>query len=333
MNSGPVLRVFINGFAMKAITYSDSPEILSYAEVEKPTPGDDEVLLKVRAASVNPADWRIAFAPPDFRSILFAVLKFKVRRPGLDVAGCVEAVGRNVNALKPGDAVFGAAHGAFAEYACASPAKLALKPENVTFEQAASVAVAGTTALQGLREHGKLQPGQNVLINGAAGGVGTFAVQIAKVLGAEVAGVCSTRNVNMIRSLGATRVIDYSHEDFTTRPERYDLLLDNVGNHSFSASRRILKPNGRYIMAGGPKKAWQIAARSVKAMAISRFDRNVVMFMAKVGTADLVTIGEFISSGKITPVIDQRYTLSEAPQAMSYAAQGHARGKVLIVFG
>src|SRR5713101_5438803 len=238
---------------MKAIVYHEygSPDMLECEEIENPVPKDDEVLVKVRAASVNPIDWRLMKGEPRAFRIVPRLLKMPIGRPGVDAAGEVEAVGKNVTQFKPGDEVFGACRGAFAEYACTAASKLAMKPDNVTFEQAASVFVAGLTALQGLRDKGKIFAGSKVLINGAAGGVGTFAVQIAKSLGAHVTGVCSTRNLEMVRSIGADEVIDYTQNDFTTSNHRYDLILECVGNHSFSACRRVLNTAGRCVMVGG----------------------------------------------------------------------------------
>ncbi len=321
---------------MKAIVYSDygSPDVLKCEEIEKPTAGDNEVLIRVRAASVNPADWRLMRGSPYIVRMLFGLRKptaSRPGRPGVDVAGQVEAVGRTVTQFKPGDEVFGSCRGAFAEYACTSEQKLAMKPDNVTFEQAASVPVAALTALQGLRDKGHIQPGQKVLINGAAGGVGTFAVQIAKWFGAEVTGVCSTRNVEMVRSIGADRVIDYTQEDFTKSGRRYDLILDNVGNHSLSACRRVLNPKGIFVIAGGPKKGWIILLRALKALVLSRFvSHKMFLFIARINTTDLTIMGELMAAGKVTPVIDRRYRLSEVPEAIRYLEEGHARGKVVI---
>jgi NADPH:quinone reductase-like Zn-dependent oxidoreductase len=321
---------------MKAIVYHryGSPDVLKCEEIEKPTPGDDEVLIRVRAASVNPADWRLMRGSPYIVRMLFGLSKPSITRPGrpgADVAGQVEAVGRTVTQFKPGDEVFGSCRGAFAEYACTSESKLAVKPDNVTFEQAASVPVAALTALQGLRDKGHIQPGQKVLINGAAGGVGTFAVQIAKRFGADVTGVCSTRNVEMVRSLGADRVIDYTRDDFTRNGQRYDLILDNVGNHSLSACRRVLNPKGVLVIAGGPKKGWIVLLRALKALVLSRFvSHKMFLFIARINTTDLTTMGELMEGGKVTPVIDRRYRLSEVPEAIRYLEEGHARGKVVI---
>ncbi|HEX7183678.1 MAG TPA: NAD(P)-dependent alcohol dehydrogenase [Thermoanaerobaculia bacterium] len=301
---------------MKAITYSShgSPAAFRCEEIAKPTAGDNDVLIAVRAASVNPLDWRL-----------------KASRPGRDVAGQVEAVGRNITRFKPGDEVFGTCPGAFAEYACASESALAMKPANVTFEQAASVPVAALTALQGLRDKGQVQPGQKVLINGAAGGVGTFAVQIAKSFGAEVTGVCSTRNVEMVRSIGADRVIDYTQEDFTEDEQRYDLILDCVGNRPLSACRRVLNPPGKCVMVGGPKEIRILLTRLLKAFLWSRFVRQkFVLFIARGNQEDLTILRDLMAAGKVTPVIDRSYRLSEAPEAIQYLEEGHARGKVVI---
>ena len=320
---------------MKAIVYDNTgpPGALKLEDIEKPTAGDDEVLIKVRAASVNPFDSHL-LRHPFLRRILSALSKRKSTRPGRDVAGQVEAVGRNVTQFKPGDAVFGLCGGAFAEYACTSQSALVMKPDNVSFEQAASVPLAGLTALQGLRDKGKIQPGQKVLINGAAGGVGTFAVQIAKSFGAEVTGVCSTRNVEMVRSIGADHVIDYSGEDFTKSGQHYDLIFDLVSNHSFSARRRVLKSRGIYIGAGIVGlggSAIRLLTHLITDLMFSRFvSQKFVTLTAQLSKEDLGTIGELIEAGKVTPVIDRCYSLSEALEAIRYVEQGHARGKVVI---
>jgi NADPH:quinone reductase-like Zn-dependent oxidoreductase len=238
-----------------------------------------------------------------------------------------------VTQFKLGDAVFGLCKGAFAEYACALEAKLVRKPESLSFDQAAAVPVAGLTALQGLRDKGHLQPGQKVLINGAAGGIGTFAVQIAKSFGANVTGVCSTKNVELVRSLGADRIIDYTCDDFTQDSERYDLLLDNVGNRTLSAMRRVLGPNGKCVMAGAPKELWAVLTRLLKAFAWSQFIRQKFkFFIAKMNRDDLTTLCELIKAGKLIPEIDRRYPLDETADALAYAEEGHARAKVLIAF-
>jgi NADPH:quinone reductase-like Zn-dependent oxidoreductase len=302
-------------------------------EIEKPNPKDDEVLIKVRAASVNAFDyhmWRHRW----LRRILATLAKTETSRPGRDVAGEAEAVGRNVTQFKPGDEVFGSCPGAFAEYACARESDLAMKPHNVSFEQAASVSVAGLTALQGLRDKGQIQPGQKVLINGAAGGVGTFAVQIAKSFGAEVTGVCSTRNVEMVRSIGADKVIDYTREDFTSSGQHYDVFFDLVANHSFSERRRVLTPKGIYIGAGllGRKLSLiGLLGSGIKESVLALFvSQKFGSFMTKMNQKDLTAIGALMEEGKVTPVIDRHYSLSEAAEAVRYLEEGHARGKVII---
>ena len=319
---------------MKAIVYYNygSPDVLKCEEIEKPTAGDNEVLIRVRAASVNPFDWHFMRGTPYMVRIQAGLRKPKDKRLGVDVAGQVEAVGRNVTQFRPGDEVFGACRGAFAEYACASESALVMKPDNVTFEQAASAPVAAFTALQGLRDKGQIQPGHKVLINGAAGGVGTFAVQIAKWFGADVTGVCSTRNADMVRSIGADRVIDYTQEDFTKSGQRYDLFFDCVGNHSLLACRRVLNPKGIYIVVGGPGGRWLgPLARMIKTLVLSRFvSQNLVMFLARSSKEDLTIMHELMETGKVTPVIDKRYRLSEVPEAIRYLEEGHARGKVVI---
>jgi NADPH:quinone reductase-like Zn-dependent oxidoreductase len=325
---------------VKAAVYTKygPPDVVQIADVEKPVPKHDEVLIKVRAASVNPADWRLMRGAPLIFRILFRLRKPTTVQPGRlghDVAGRVEAVGGSVTQFKPGDEVFGASPGAFAEYACASEAKLTMKPDNVTFEQAASVPVGALTALQGLRDKGKIQPGQQVLINGAAGGVGTFAVQIAKAFGTEVTAVCSTRNLELVRSIGADRVIDYTQEDFTKSRRRYDLILDNVGNHSLSACRRVLNPKGICVIAGAPKvAAGFFLTHAITAPAFSRLvSQKFVMFIAKLNKKDLTVLHDLMKAGTVTPVIDKRYSLSEVPEAIRYLEEGHARGKVIITLG
>jgi NADPH:quinone reductase-like Zn-dependent oxidoreductase len=324
---------------MKAIVYHrhGSPDVLSYEEMAKPAPAENEVLIRVRAAAANPYDWHFMRGEPyAVRIMARGLRKPKDPRLGADVAGEIEAVGKNIKQFKPGDAVFGSCKGAFAEYACASESKLAIKPVNVTFEQAASVPIAAFTALQGLRDKGKLQPGQKVLINGAAGGVGTFAVQIAKSFGAEVTGVCSMRNVEMVRSIGADQAVDYTQEDFTKSARRYDVILDCVGNHSFSGCRRVLDPKGIYVGAGGKTDNWMIGplTSALKALVLSWFvSQKQVMVLAKPSKEDLAIMGKLIESGKVTPVIDRSYSLSEVPDAIRYLEAGHARGKVVITVG
>lgn len=328
-----------NTRVMKAIVYSEygSADVLKYEEIEKPVPKDDEVLIKVLAASVNPLDWRLMEGTPRFVRLFSGLSKPRLGRPGVDVAGEIEAVGSKVTQFKPGDKVFGACRGAFAEYACAAASKLVMKSGDVTFEQAASLNVAGLTALQGLRDKGKIQPGNKVLINGAAGGVGTFAVQIAKSFGANVTGVCSTKNVDLVRSIGADEVIDYPRQDFTTSDltsnQRYDLILDCVGNHPFSECRRVLTPIGRFVGVGAPHdlSVMDLLGSMIKDSLLSIFSsQKAVMFIAKSSQADLTLLAELIATGKLKPVIERRYTLSEAPDAVRHMEEGHARGKVVI---
>lgn len=324
---------------MKAAVYSKygPPDVVQLREVEKPVPKDDEVLIKVRAASVNPLDWHTMRGTPYLARMMGGVRRPKDERLGVDVAGEVESVGRTVIHFKPGDQVFGMCRGSFAEYACASESAagmsaLAVKTDHVTYPQAASMPVAGFTALQGLRDKGQIRPGQKVLINGAAGGVGTFAVQIAKWFGADVTGVCSTRNVNMVRSLGADRVIDYVQEDFTRSGIRYDLILDCVGNHSLSACRLVLKPKGICIVITGPDGRWLgPVARMLKALAFSPWvGQSLVPFIAKPGKEDLLTLLEMMQAGGVRPVIERSYRLSEVAEALRYVEEGHVRGKVVI---
>jgi NADPH:quinone reductase-like Zn-dependent oxidoreductase len=320
---------------MKAIVYDryGSPEVLKCEEVEKPTPGEGEVLIKVCAASVNPYDWHFMRGLPYFIRLMAGLARPKERRLGVDLAGSVEAVGRNVTQFKAGDAVFGACRGAFAEYACAPERALARKPDRVTFEQAATVPIAGLTALQGLRDKGNIRAGAKVLINGAAGGVGTFAMPIAKSFGAEVTGVCSTRNVEMVRSIGADEVIDYTRQDFTRLGRRYDLLFDCIGNHSLREYRRVMNPKGIFIGVGGSTGRWMLGllVRAIAILFLSPFvNQKFVTFMAKPNSEDLATIAELMAAGKLTPVIDRRYGLNDVPEAIRYLEAGHARGKVVI---
>lgn len=320
---------------MKAIVYRKygSPDVLQCEEVEKPITGNDDVSIKVRAASVNPYDWHFMRGTPYFIRLLTGLRKPKTIRLGVDVAGQVEAVGKNITQFKPGDEVFGTCKGAFAEYACCAESEVVLKPANVTFAQAASVPIAGLTALQGLRDKGQIQPGQKVLVNGAAGGVGTFAVQIAKSFGAQVTGVCSTRNVEMVRSIGADRVVDYTQEDFTKSGQRYDMLFDCIGNHSLRACVRVLHPKGIHVGAGGPSGRWGISPMVgfLKKLVVSRFvSQKFVAFIAKVTKDDLAILRDLMLAGKVTPVIDRHYRLSEVAEAIRYLEEGHAQGKVAI---
>jgi NADPH:quinone reductase-like Zn-dependent oxidoreductase len=325
---------------MKAIVYCDyGVPNLKLRDIEKPVPEDDQLLVKVHAASVNPLDWHfIEGTPYVMRAMGVGLRKPKDTRLGVDFAGTVEAVGKNVTKFKPGDEVFGGRDGAFAEYVCVrEPRAVALKPANITFEQAASVPIAAITALQGIRDKGKVQPGQKVLINGASGGVGTFAVQIAKSYGADVTGVCSTRNLDMVRSLGADHVIDYTKEDFTKGAERYDVIIDNVANRSLSECRRVLTPNGRYVLIGGgsAKESGLLGpglTHAFKAMVLSKFvNQQMGMMLADLNQKDLTELGDLMKSGKVKPVIDRTYkSLSELPDAIKYLEEGHARGKVVI---
>ncbi len=335
---------------MKAAVYTryGPPDVVQIKDVEKPVPKDNEVLIEVRAASVNALDGGLMKGRPYSARIVTGLRKPKDTRPGRDVAGQVEAVGRNVTQFKPGDEVFGSCisdprdsgvavwvhcHGAFAEYVCAPESTLVMKPDNVTFEQAASVPIAAFTALQGLRDKGHIQPGQKVLINGAAGGVGTFAVQIAKWFGADVTGVCSTRNVDMVRSIGTDHVIDYTQEDFTKRGQRYDLFFDCVVNHSLSACRRVLNPKGICIGVGARDSRWTIGVltRPIEALVLSPFvSQKLVTCLARPNKEDLTVMHELMKAGKVIPVIDRRYRLSEVPEALQYLGERHARGKVVI---
>ena len=320
---------------MKAIVYRcyGSPDVLAFEDVEKPTPADDEVLVKVHAASVNPLDWHYMRGSPYFMRLGSGLGAPNDSSMGVDFAGTVEAVGRNVKRFKPGDEVFGGRSGAFAEYVIVPEDRaLVLKPANMTFEQSAAVPIAAITALQALRDKGKIEPGQKVLINGASGGVGTFAVQIAKSFGAEVTGVCSTRNVDMVRSIGADHVFDYTREDYTKSGQRYDLIIDMVGNHSLLANRRVLKPDGIFVIVGGPKGNWLGPVMSpIKALMLSPFvGQEFVMILAQLRQDDLAILRDLMQAGKVTPVIDRRYRLSEVPAAIRYSEEGHAQGKIVV---
>ena len=323
---------------MKAIVYCDyGLKNLKLQDIEKPTPADDQLLVRVRAASVNPYDWHFVEGTPYvMRAMGVGLRKPKDIRLGVDFAGTVEAVGKNVTQFKPGDEVFGGRGGAFAEYVCPRATRaVALKPANVTFEQAASVNIAGITALQALRDKGKVQPGQKVLINGASGGVGTFAVQIAKSFGADVTGVCSTRNVDLVKSLGADHVIDYTKEDFTKSAERYDVMLDNVGNRTLSECKSVLTPQGKYVLIGGGGASEQGLlgglGKALWAMLFSKFvNQQMGMMMADANQKDLTVLAGMMQAGTIKPVIDRTYKLDQLADAIRYLEQGHARGKVII---
>ena len=311
-----------------------SGDVLKMVELEKPAPGENEVLVRVRAASINPADWHELTGTPYVVRGWMGIGAPASTRFGTDYAGVVEAVGPNVTRFKPGDEVFGARSGSMAEYVTANVDRLiVLKPANITFEQASAIPIAAVTALQGLRDHGRLQPGQKVLINGASGGVGTFAVQIAKVLGAEVTGVCSTRNIELVRSLGADHVIDYTKEDFTEMAERYDLILDNVGNHSVLATRHALAPDGKLVLVSGPKdNAWigplsRVGELTVVAKFVSH---EMMFFIAQLTPADLELLAGLIREGKVTPAVDRVYPFEEVAAATNYLGAGHARAKVVV---
>jgi len=326
------------GDKMKAIVYCDyGLANLKLAEIAKPTPTDDQLLVKVHAASINPYDWHFVEGTPKImRAMGVGLRKPKDTRLGVDFAGTVEAVGKNVTQYKSGDEVFGGSTGAFAQYLCRrATGSVALKPAGLTFEQAAAINIAGITALQAVRDKGKVQAGQKVLINGASGGVGTFAVQIAKSYGADVTGVCSARNTELVQSLGADHVIDYTKDDFTKGDQHYDVVIDNVANHSLSESRRVLTPNGIYVMVGGGSANEQgfvgALGKALNAAIYSRFIKQKMgMMMAQPSTKDLTLLAEMVESGKLKPVIDRTYKLSEVTEAIRYLEEGHARGKVVI---
>jgi len=324
-----------NVVTMKAITYHcyGSTDVVEFGDVEKPIPADNEVLVKVRAASVNPLDWHYMRGTPYLLRFMSGLGAPDETGLGVDFSGTVEAVGSNVSRFKPGDDVFGGADGAFAEYVVlAEDGSLAMKPDNISFEQAASAPIAAITALQALRDQGNLKPGQKVLINGASGGVGTFAVQIAKSFGAEVTGVCSTRNVEMVRSIGADQVFDYTTEDYTESGHQYDLIIDMVGNHSLSANRRVLKPEGIFVMVGGSNGDWlgPLMTPIVALITSPVVDQAFEMIMAELDQDDLATLGDLMQAGKITPVIGSRYPLSDTRAALQHSENGHARGKIII---
>jgi NADPH:quinone reductase-like Zn-dependent oxidoreductase len=330
-----------SGEPMKAVVYHEYGEsdVVRFEQTEKPVLTDDQMLIKVRASSVNPLDWHYMRGTPYLMRVAGSGLgKPKDPRLGADVAGVVVAVGKNVTEFKLGDEVFGTSGGAFAEYAPVNRKRAAVKPANLTFEQAAAVPVAAITALQSLRDKGHVQAGQKVLINGASGGVGTFAVQLAKSFGAEVTGVCSTRNLELVRSLGAAHVIDYTKEDVLQGAQRYDLILDNVGNLPLLAARHILNPKGVFVMVGGggPEAGQWIGPMwgPVKALIISPFvDQQFSMILAEINKNDLTLLKDLLETKKVTPVIDRTYPLSETAAAIRYLEAGHARGKVVITVG
>jgi NADPH:quinone reductase-like Zn-dependent oxidoreductase len=331
---------------MKAIVYHEygSPDVLELRDIDTPLVKDNEVLVRVHAASVNRLDWHLMRGSPYISRLRAGLRKPKDSVLGADVAGKVEAVGKHVAKFQPGDDVFGSlfghGFGALAEYVSVSADLLELKPANLSFDQAAAVPVAALTALQGLRDHGRIEPGQEVLIIGASGGVGTFAVQIAKSFGAEVTGVCSTRNVDMVRSIGADHVIDYTQEDFTDGGRRFDLVFETAGSHSPSEIRRVLTSKGTLVLIGhgGSEGSWiGPFGRLIRALVLSRFvSQRITSYTAKPNYSsgpnegDLATLKELVESGRITPVIDRTYSLSETPDALRYLEEGHARGKVVI---
>jgi NADPH:quinone reductase-like Zn-dependent oxidoreductase len=326
------------GDSMKAMVYCEyGLANLRYTDIQKPVPTDDQMLVKVRAVSINPYDWHfIEGTPYIMRALGVGLRKPKDTRLGVDYSGTVEAVGKNVTQFKPGDDVYGGRTGAFAQYICVRPDRgIALKPANITPEQAASVNIAAITALQGLRDKGKVQPGQKVLINGASGGVGTFAVQLAKTMGAEVTGVCSGKNVELVKSLGADHVIDYTKEDFAKSGEHYDVILDNVPNHTLSECRSVLTPQGKYVMigGGGPNDNPWVGpfGRVIHMMLLKPFVKQpMTMMMADSNATDLTFLAQLMETGKVKPVVDRTYKLSELRDAISYLEKGHARGKVVL---
>jgi NADPH:quinone reductase-like Zn-dependent oxidoreductase len=321
---------------MKAIVQDrfGSPDVLELREIDKPEVGAGEVLVQVHAVSVNPADWYAMAGIPYVARAQMGLRKPKSNRLGVDLAGVVAAVGGAVTRLKAGDEVFGGGTGALAEYVAVPEDALVLKPANLSFEQAAAVPVAALTALQGLRDKGRIQPGQQVLINGASGGVGTFAVQLAKSLGAEVTGVCSTRNVDMVASLGADQVIDYTQEDFTLSDWHYDLLLDVAGSRSWSACRRVLNPQATLVMVGAPKGTRLMGplGHILKVrLASLRASQRVVFFISSLNNQDLEALRELLEAGTVTPVVERSYALSDAADALRYLGEGHAQGKLVII--
>ena len=320
---------------MKAITYTcyGSPDVLEYSDVATPEPEADEILVKIRAAGVNPYDWHNLRGSPYFMRLGTGIGKPKEDRLGVDFAGVVAAVGAGVSRFAPGDEVFGGAYGAFAEYVVVSEdGAVAAKPANVSFEQAAGVGIAGVTALQALVDKGRLEAGEKVLINGASGGVGTFAVQIAKAMGADVSGVCSTRNVDMVLGLGADRVYDYKQENYTDGEVEFDLIVDMVGNHPVSANRRVLAPDGRYVIIGGPSGDWLGPLTPVLSAAFTSMfvDQELGMMVAQLRQDSLTDLANFMEEGEVLPVLDRSYALADVPEAIRHSETGRARGKIII---
>jgi NADPH:quinone reductase-like Zn-dependent oxidoreductase len=320
---------------LKAIVRTEygSPDVLRLQEIDKPDPKDNQVLVKVYAASVNPIDWHLLRGVPYLIRLMgFGFFKPKQQILGIDVAGRIEVVGKDVTQFKAGDEVYGAGIGSFAEYSCARENRLALKPANLTFEQAAAVPVAGLTALQALRDHGRIRNGQRVLINGASGGVGTFAVQIAKALGAHVTGVCSGKNLEMVRSLGADQVIDYTKEDFWASGIEYDLIVDNAAFQPLSKSLRALKTTGIYIGISGTSSSISALKSLIFSPILAKMKGSkAVSFLADVNQADLINMNKLFESEKVVPVIDRKCSLGETPEAIRYVEEGHTRGKVIIM--
>lgn len=321
---------------MQAIVYHryGPPDVLELQEIPKPTPTDGQVLIRVHAASANPYDWHLLRGTPLLIRPFIGLRMPRFQRLGADVAGVVEAIGPNAGQFKPGDAVFGAAKGSFAEYACAAVSQLAIKPREISFEHAACLPIAGITALQGLRDKGNIQKGQTVLINGAAGGVGTFAVQIAKSIGARVTAVCSTRNVEMLQSIGADEVIDYTREDFAGLARKFDLLFDLVGNRSLTDCLRVVQPIGTYIPCGGgtpDRSTTDLIMRLLQDAIQSRFvSQRIRGLLAKISHEELVFLADLVQAGKVKPVVDRTYGLLETAAAIRHLESGHARGKVVI---
>jgi NADPH:quinone reductase-like Zn-dependent oxidoreductase len=319
---------------MKAIVQVKygSPDVLQLKDVDKPVVKDDEVLVRVQAAAVNIGDWHLLRGVPYVMRLAVGLRRPRREIPGLDIAGRVEAIGADVKRFRPGDEVFGWCRGAFAQYACAAESNLLPKPAGLTFEQSAAVGDSAFTALNAVRDQGKVQPGQCVLINGASGGVGTFAVQIAKSFGANVTGVCSTRNVDLVRSIGADQVIDYTNEDFTRAEQRYDVMLDMVGSRSLSDCRRALTPGGTYVLVGVAKLGrWLGLGRQATALLLSPFVRQRMrVFIVRHNSDDLAVLKDLVEAGKVAPVIDRRYSLGEVPDALRHQGEGHARGKIVI---
>jgi NADPH:quinone reductase-like Zn-dependent oxidoreductase len=325
---------------MKAVMYRcyGRSQVLKLEDVAKPVPADDELLVKVHAASVNPLDWHYMSGTPYIMRLDSGIGAPKDARMGVDFSGTVEAVGKSVQHFKVGDEVFGARDGAFAEYLTVRDSRAVVeKPQGVSFEQAAALPIAAITALQALRDAGKLRAGQKVLINGASGGVGTFAVQLAKWLGGDVTGVCSTKNVELVRSLGADHVIDYTREDFTRGAERYDLIIDNVSSHPLLDYRRVMTPHGILVIVGGPNSRGQMLGPltiMLKGLILNPFvSQRYQLFLAELNPKDLSLLADLIQQGKLKPVIDRRYPLAQLPEALSYLEAGHARGKIVIDVG